>query len=64
MRVHCNFCPEGSETTDNVKLVTIGRRDYIICKDCSNGRNRYAQSNRDRAVPRIQEGDAAAGSRA
>lgn len=56
MKVHCNFHDDGSTTRDDVKLVTINGRDYLICRDCLNkGAHRDEKTLGERCASRIPE---------
>jgi hypothetical protein len=54
MKVHCSLCIEGSPVTDEVKLKTIGGRDYLVCKECwKKGGFRDEKTVQQRNLPRV-----------
>jgi len=56
MLVHCSLCEEGSPLTDNVKLVTIKGRDYLVCFNCFRQGMSHAKSIQPRHLPRVSKG--------
>lgn len=53
MRLPCNKCPYGTKKTDELRLITIRGRDYLVCY--AHWRRYVGTDIRKRVIPRVPE---------